>query len=422
MNQTFNPYQRNVDILRGFFRKPIVLITAIFFGISIIYCFISPIITLITLLFQTDMLGNSNIRVNSSIELSSILFLISFLMLYCKSRSKKTYVKLNGAVTVARVASIIYTVLNAISLAVIIILGILFFVFSGELPDFIFNTFLILIICSFITYLSAFLLYLGMSRFTGGIKYSLSSVFITKRSAIFTAVTAFLYAASNIALSIIFYCSSSKISEAFDYFLLWIESNIEDNVQFPNLGDMTSFINTSLAFSIVRSIIDALPFILIGVLAIMYYNYIKKNTSNLVLAPNSNDATEFFDGRTPVQNYSAQPPVNPINQNGPSPYVPQSAYPNNRSNNYPQESTPIGNPEAFVYENPYTANAPQNTPPMPTQNFEFQPVFNNSGQPVNPANNNPVNNNPNELTCPGCGKTSPSNMSYCPYCGTILKD
>ena len=31
MNQPFNPYQHNVDILRGFFRKPIILITALTF-------------------------------------------------------------------------------------------------------------------------------------------------------------------------------------------------------------------------------------------------------------------------------------------------------------------------------------------------------------------------------------------------------
>lgn len=36
MNQPFNPYQHNVGILRGFFRKPIILITALTFCVPTI--------------------------------------------------------------------------------------------------------------------------------------------------------------------------------------------------------------------------------------------------------------------------------------------------------------------------------------------------------------------------------------------------
>ena len=46
MNQPFNPYQHNADVLRGFFRKPIVLITAISFCVPTITKLITSVSTL----------------------------------------------------------------------------------------------------------------------------------------------------------------------------------------------------------------------------------------------------------------------------------------------------------------------------------------------------------------------------------------
>ena len=139
MNQPFNPYQHNVDILRGFFRKPIILITALTFCVPTI-CKIVTAVSSMMISFKYIIEKNENVNLSFSIDISSLAFLFAFILLFCTARSRRPIVKLKPPVTFLRVLTIIFTAFTGISLTVSLILVILLIVFGSDMPEDIFRT------------------------------------------------------------------------------------------------------------------------------------------------------------------------------------------------------------------------------------------------------------------------------------------
>ena len=83
MNQPFNPYQHNVDILRGFFRKPIILITALTFCVPTI-CKIVTAVSSMMISFKYIIEKNENVNLSFSIDISTFC-----LHLYCCSAQQE---------------------------------------------------------------------------------------------------------------------------------------------------------------------------------------------------------------------------------------------------------------------------------------------------------------------------------------------
>ena len=88
MNQPFNPYQHNVDILRGFFRKPIILITALTFCVPTI-CKIVTAVSSMMISFKYIIEKNENVNLSFSIDISTLAFLFAFILLFCTARSRR---------------------------------------------------------------------------------------------------------------------------------------------------------------------------------------------------------------------------------------------------------------------------------------------------------------------------------------------
>ena len=211
MNQPFNPYQLNVDILRGFFRKPIILITALTFCVPTI-CKIVTAVSSMMISFKYIIEKNENVNLSFSIDISSLAFLFAFILLFC---------------TALRLLTIIFTAFTGLSLAVSLIFVILLIVFGSDIPEDIFRTSAILLGINFISTLCEFIFFLASCKLTKGIKYSLSSVFITKAGAKATAVSGFVYAVISVISSVIGYMFISGSIDALFFFANQISGTLE---------------------------------------------------------------------------------------------------------------------------------------------------------------------------------------------------
>lgn len=378
MNQPFNPYQHNVDILRGFFRKPIILITALTFCVPTI-CKIVTAVSSMMISFKYIIEKNENVNLSFSIDISTLAFLFAFILLFCTARSRRSIVKLKPPVTFLRVLTIIFTAFTGISLAVSLILVILLIVFGSDVPEDIFRTSAILLGINFISTLCEFIFFLASCKLAKGIKYSLSSVFITKAGAKATAVSGFVYAVISVISSVIGYMFISGSIDALFYFANQISGTLErSGVNFSSnfvnnselFDTVTNVANTLYPITLVCGIIELIPFIFVSIVALMYFNYIKKTTDSLVLSPVDSEATRFYRDSEPVH---GNEPQMPFNQNNGTPFAPPVV-----PNNQPIDNQPS---QQFVYENPYADNRVNNvqpTPQTPPQDFVPQPVFNNT--------------------------------------------
>lgn len=335
--------------------------------------------------------------------------MFAFILLFCTARSRRPIVKLKPPVTFLRVLTIIFTAFTGISLAVSLIFVILLIVFGSGMPEDIFRTSAILLGINFISTLCEFIFFLASCKLTKGIKYSLSSVFITKAGAKATAVSGFVYAVISVISSVIGYMFISGSIDALFYFANQISGTLErSGVNFSSnfvnnselFDTVTNVANTLYPITLVCGIIELIPFIFVSIVALMYFNYIKKTTDSLVLSPVDSEATRFYRDSEPVH---GNEPQMPFNQNNGTPFAPPVV-----PNNQPIDNQPS---QQFVYENPYADNRVNNvqpTPQTPPQDFVPQPVFNNTEK---------AENNSAEKICAKCGKQSPVDMNFCPYCG-----
>lgn len=409
MNQPFNPYQRNVDIVREFFRKPVVLLTAIVFCLPNIFAIILPFVSLaITLPYYAETGANSGFKMSVSLDVTAILFAIAFFILFFKARSRKPYVKLNAGVTLAQVCSIILAILSAIALAVFLILTICLFCFSSQMPENVFKTALILAGITLANSVADFLFYFAFSRFAKGVKYSLTTVFLTKKGSIFTVVAGLFYIAVKALVLFTVFNFLDGLLETMYYLCTQLPS-FETLDYNTFISTLSGLINATLMVNVVQTSVNLLPVLFVAIVAFMYHRYIKKATTDLILTPADNEATRFYTQPQPAVQSAPQPF---FNQNGAAPFV-------EPVQNFRQQPT-VNPTEQHIYENPYLGNAPLNNqyrPQTPPQDFVPQPVFNNADKS---DNNNQSDNQPKEKICSFCGEKLPPDTRFCPKCGERL--
>lgn len=415
MNQPFNPYQHNVNIIRGFFRKPLVLITAITFCFTSIFAIISPILTFMATKQYVN--SSSEFNYNISLDIVTLFFAVILFILFFMSRSKKPFIKLYTPIKVARIVCIVFTVLSAISLGLVLILLLLLAIFSSNFnPELLQIIFLSLLI-SLIGTSASFLLSFSLCKFTKGIKHSLTSVFITKKGSILTAVCCIIYIILNVITFIFIYSNIRLILDSLAYIFDFLiskmnfQSNINDFYSFIPLYE--KMIDASFYIFVIELICSLIPFVMLCILAFSYYSYIKKVTSELVLAPADNEATRFYT--EPQQNNVPQMPINLNGTDFVMPAPPTDIPKSNPINNsfetdFVQAPAPEPIAKHELYENPYVIT-PNQEQPAPPQNFVPQPVFNNA---------EPPKAEPTEKICSKCGEKSSDKMNFCPYCGNKL--
>lgn len=104
-----------------------------------------------------------------------------------------------------------------------------------------FRTSAILLGINFISTLCEFIFFLASCKLTKGIKYSLSSVFITKAGAKATAVSGFVYAVISVISSVIGYMFISGSIDALFYFANQISGTLERS----GVNFSSNFVNNS---------------------------------------------------------------------------------------------------------------------------------------------------------------------------------
>lgn len=308
-NIQINPYQQNVDIIKGFFRKPIVLVTAILSFLNIGANFLSALFYQIPSIntmenipmeFRSELI--TNVKQTPGIDLLSVFFAISFLLFFiCSRRSSGN---MNVPATMFKVISIIQLVFcciaSAVLLVVVCILSIMVLLPFGFISFLIIPILLIAAVC---------LLIIGISQciFANSVKKSIKSIYLYKNGAKLFGIT-------NIIFSVIF-----LVLYVFLLIILSLSTPVDFNVQ-------------SYMFLMVYIIIYTVSSIATGIMAIKYSNYINAKTEQFVTQPpitpvytnNSETASEPYqgiNGVTPVQPYNphAEPvicqncgqPVNP---------------------------------------------------------------------------------------------------------------
>lgn len=410
MNQPFNPYQHNVNVLRDFFRKPIILITAIAFCLPSIYMIFEPLLSLMLTPYYIN--SDNSISLSLSFDIVTVLFAISFFMLYFKSRSRKPFVKLNAAIMVARVTSIAFAILNALMTALLLVLGIILIVNNNVIPEDVFQTIIILVTVNLVNSIFVTLMYFAISKFTKSVRYSLTSVFITKKSSVFAFVASVLGCVTSAVATIIPYTMIVKLVDVVEFLISLIPPEyVQGDIERIKVS-YYEILTDNISLVIIKIIVSMLPYLLLGITALMYYFYVKKITNNLVLTPTDNEATRSYSDSAPIHNNA---PQTPVNQNNSAPFVPPVVpnYNPNFSQGVKQPSNAPVRPVANTYENPYAAN--NNAPQAPVQ--PMTPPQNFVPQPVVFGNNEKEDNKPAEKVCSSCGEKSPANMKFCPYCG-----
>lgn len=136
-NNLSNPYQHNVDIIKGFFRKPIILALAILMAVSCICSMFSGMLLSSfspSEMFSKMMPDNSSLYYSTiynnpsfsiNISATAILTTIAFFLLYFFSRSKTK--KMNAPTKIFKIVTLIeLIVVYVIFIAIIVAISIIF--------------------------------------------------------------------------------------------------------------------------------------------------------------------------------------------------------------------------------------------------------------------------------------------------------
>lgn len=289
-----NLYQQNTNIIKGFFRKPIVLVNVIImFATIVVNVVLGVFIANSAAIRQlvNDFLMSSGVEYspytssynyNTGIPVMSVLIAVAFLLFYIFSRNPER--RLNGPATMFQVLSIIQLVAVCLlcALCILIILFCMIFMFSaeGQILGILMFILIPLVVVLLIEAISRFM-------FANSIKKSLNGIYLFRNGAntfaVMQFITAGFSALSAIALLIVGYTVSPQLS------------------YYYNTADMTLCYFLAISF-----VIGILQPLFMGILAAQYNSYIKSMTQSFA----------------PVQ----QVPFQPVYQNTeptPAPYEPQ---------------------------------------------------------------------------------------------------
>lgn len=360
-----SPYQQNINIMKGFFRKPIVLTLSIFTFLTVVFqvtvSIINPFITIANSYLDSYLgnIGASNINVKqtaspgislfSSVSFSSIitiLFAVAFLLLYLQSKQEKA--NLSAPSTIFKVISIINLIIVAlltlISAAVTAILFIIATAMNAE-PKFaggstvesMFTLGIVLCLTLIPICIMLLLESIGQLLFANSIKSSLTSIYLKRKGAVLYGVTEILIAAYTIAKGI--------------FIIIFI---LIYNSQYTAIIEPLP-----ITLIIMQMLFTAAASVIMGVLAFKYSSYIKKISQKFRI--------EIPDEPAKIEN-NEQPAFN-------SAPVAAPAFNNNFN---PYDTAPSPAPQAEIPQAPVREDFAQ----QPIQPFDTPDVIENTVEPA----------------------------------------
>ena len=357
-----SPYQQNINIMKDFFRKPVVLLLSVFTFLTLIsqitVSFLNPFGAIVSRFLSSylNSIGASQINVNQGIGVSpsiplgsilTILFAVAFLLMYLQSKQEKA--NLSAPSTLFKVISIINVILvsllTLISAAVVAILILVAPALQAN-PEYADNpavgmlASLIIALCVILIPLCVMLLLnaIGQLLFANSIKSSLTSIYLKRKGAVLYGVTEILIAVYNIAKVFIFLMCA----------LAYNSQNIDPIVE-----------PLPLALIVMQLTLTAAASVTAGVLAFKYSSYINKISQKFRI--------EIPDEPAQVEN-NGQPAFN-------SAPVAAPAFNNNFN---PYDTAPSPAPQAEIPQAPVREDFAQ----QPIQPFDTPDAIENAVEPA----------------------------------------
>lgn len=375
---TYYPFHQNIQILKGFFAKPLTLICGIVAGLSAI---------LGTVKFNSGS-GGTNISVSAGAGSSlSILLCIALIFLYVKSRSNDP-MPFGGMVTLIKIYAIIGIIATGIAILALAGLAISVRLFLGDAYFMLFA----IIISPFI--LITLLHSIAMLMWSNSIKKGATSVYLSSRGSILLAVTSILLAVVGIATTIAMamyiklygYEFSELLRQLADEYPSFHYNNAFDG----NTAIGSIFLSAATIIMVINSVLSAVFYGLFAALAISYHMYIKKYTMGINLG-----AAQAYEP-TAEQSNIPVPPVAPVTNEMPT----NNSQPAQQPIDFQPKSVDFGSmethsdniPKAAQFENPYTQAVADDT-----------------------------SETPDTVICPNCHTKCGSGMKFCGNCGTRLR-
>lgn len=417
-----SPYQQNINIIKDFFKRPIVLVLSIltFLSVALHFAgqfFINPI-SYTKLLHDLNVpVDSANVEVSSginplSINILTVFSAVIFLLFYVLSKKENN--NLSVPSMMFKVISIITLVLSSLCVILIfgfvLVFGLFFGAFSrtdsastaGVVTAIIFlGTIVAVPLCALLVLNSV-----SQLLFANSIHKSLNSIYLKKTGAVFYGVICFIFT----AISIAFYLFAAV------YLIHLSSQHSAITALLPNIIILSAQCAVGIAEGIVT-----------GLLAIKYAVYIKNISQKYKIQV---DAPQNSEQPQPVQNFNASevPVANTDNFN---PYEaaqipvyepPQAPVQENFANQFPVQESP--EPQEFVQET-VTEPLPEATEQIPIPVPEPAPVVEQPSAPepapapiredfVQPAEN------PVPRFCTHCGKPVGPNDYFCNHCGTEI--
>lgn len=376
---SYYPYHQNVQVLKGFFAKPLTLICGIVAGLSAI---------LGTVKFNSGS-GSTNISVSAGAGSSlSILLCIALIFLYVKSRSNDP-MPFGGMVTLIKIYAIIGIIATGIAILALAGLAISVRLFLGDAYFMLFA----IIISPFI--LITLLHSIAMLMWSNSIKKGATSVYLSSRGSILLAVTSILLAVVGIATTIAMamyiklygYEFSELLRQLADEYPSFHYNNAFDS----NTTIGSIFLSAATVVMVINSVLSAVFYALLAALAISFHTYIKKYTNGINLGSGHSPEYDAQQSAVPV------PPVAPVTSEMPTegiqPLVQQPI-------DFQPQSVDFGSMDAT------------------SDNKQINTQFEN---PYMQAVADDMSDKSNTVVCPNCHAQCNNDMKFCGNCGTKLK-
>ena len=360
----FNPYSQNIAIIKDYFKKPIVLATAIISAVVAIISFATTIFStpyILKLVKFTGEISGENLVYSidpSSTVISAVipvLTVVAFFIIYTKSKNTDPFSNPVNGVSILSVVSLIQMILGIFSCAGILgVTSLLFFSSLGAIyPELLvtYITMAVVIIFMLVFLISQYMFYKNVKR-------GLTSIMLSTKGAGAFGIT-------NIIYSVI-----SVISGCILLIPLFLDNSVltpPDTTAVLDLKDITPlFIMSSII-----TLFTAAQYILIAIIALGYKKYINKIANTF--------------------NYAEQP------------FISQPVY----------TQTPFN---AVTTTQPTDANMPQ-TYPMPAKE-ENLPLEISANEKTPFDKYRPSSNT---KTCPFCKKQLPEEIIFCDSCGNKVQ-
>lgn len=402
------PYQQNIEIIKGFFRKPVVLVLSVCsfvsIGLNLLMIFLSPFnalaqkaISEYSTAYDTSQFSDGFI-IGGSVSVTTILFALTFLLFYLFSKKQNN--SLSAPSIMFKVLAIIELVLMIIAtllvIAALVVLGILLLVVMNASDSPVSPSqltamsalYIILLIVLIPTFVFILLHSIAQLQFANSIRKSLTTIYLHRKGAN-------LYGALHIIFAVL-----TAVILVFEIFFVLVISVSQQIYLSP----------VQITGMFMQSILGIALNIITAVVAISYSSYIKNISMKFQTeAPAPQAAPSDNFAQAPVVNYQ------PASFDG-NPYAAQTAVPQAPVREDFVQPAPVNEAPA-VQEAPATEEpSVEEVIEEPVQNSE--PVAEPPKAPVKEASAPSTDSGYRAVKfCTECGKPVGPDDYFCNNCG-----